>query len=104
MAQWQSGDEVWAAKWGYPAHKIEVIGVRVASAGAKQATLATMHEALNYRTRITHDEGSRSKREALLVLKAATVDSLEAARASVLHAENQLNAVESALAALEKTP
>jgi outer membrane murein-binding lipoprotein Lpp len=98
MAQWKPGEEVWAARWGYPMPKIDVLSVRVQTAGPKEARLEKMHEALNYRTRISHDEGARSKLEALLILKAETVAELDAARSAALAAENKIAAVESALA------
>lgn len=98
MAQWKPGDEVWAARWGWPMPKIEVLSVRVQSAGPKAALLERLHEGLNFRTRISHDEGSRSRREALLALKAESVSELETARSNALAAENKIAEVERVLA------
>lgn len=99
MPQWEKGDEVWAARWGWPAGKIDVLSVRVASAGPKRAKLEKHHGGLNYHTVISHSEGSRTRRDALLVLRAEALAAVESARAALHRAENRVVAVDAALVA-----
>lgn len=95
MAQWKPGDEVWAARfWG---GSIKVESVPVARAGRVQLTLQDYHPAMGYVKRIWVDQGAKSRREALLVLKAATAVELNKAKSDVLEAEARLAAVEVAL-------